>query len=462
MGFHAPLPSFSNESIEGWKYELFADWADMDFSFDNASCSFTMEPMDLMGFDFPQPTGAEPAQTAPIQSIDSAANIGSSPGSPIRPVSSSTQLTTPAGVQRSPLAKKRGVRGPFKTTEERLETGLTRHIGACIRCIKQKARCVRDPDNPDGECLTCKRVSAPRLIHYPCLRKRLTDTSYVTAKSDPGLFWTKRWKSLDVVDINHWASPEVKMIELTQANSSLRWAFRVRQFVPQEGDSLERTWLSKQTGVRKYHPVTPYGLLSMKEAAKSFSKSLDNDMDTIIDEIAGVEKTWLAETYRMAHKHSKEAESRSERICSMETIGIDPQQQDPDRHDYGYVPVPPVVSAQITIIAETLFFRPLQIQIRKRLDRLIGTKNCGVWFTTYLVCMLLLHNCALITGYNFRKAKNLRLSQRYAAADALQDLHAPLFQEIKESNMLHHEYYFISQLFDDQWVLPTATIASIQ
>lgn len=98
------------------------------------------------------------------------------------------------------------------------------------------------------------------------------------------------------------------MIELTQTNSSLRWAFRVRQFVPQEGDSLERTWLSKQTGDRRYHPVTPYGFLSMKEAAKSFSKSLDNDMDMIIDEIVGVEKTWLAETYRMAHKHSKEAE----------------------------------------------------------------------------------------------------------------------------------------------------------
>lgn len=96
----------------------------------------------------------------------------------------------------------------------------------------------------------------------------------------------------------------------------------------------------------------------------------------------------------------------------METLGIDPQLQDPDRHDYGYVPVPPVISAQITIIAETLFFRPLQTQIIKRLDRLIGTRNLGAWFTTYLVCVILLHNCALITGYNFRKAKNLRLSVR--------------------------------------------------
>lgn len=39
---------------------------------------------------------------------------------------------------------------------------------------------------------------------------------------------------------------------------------------------------------------------------------------------------------------------------------------------------------------------------------------------------------------------------------------APQFQEILDKHMFHHEYYFISQLFDDQWVLPTATIASVQ
>ena len=39
---------------------------------------------------------------------------------------------------------------------------------------------------------------------------------------------------------------------------------------------------------------------------------------------------------------------------------------------------------------------------------------------------------------------------------------APLFQELHEKNVFHHEYYFISQIFDDQWTLPTATIASVQ
>lgn len=103
-------------------------------------------------------------------------------------------------------------------------------------------------------------------------------------------------------------------------------------------------------------------------------------------------------------------QTRSERICGSETIGIEPQMRDTSRHDYGQVPVPPVLSAQITIIAEAMFFRPLQKQIRKKLDRLIGAKKPGAWFTVYLVCMLLLHNCALITGYYHRKAKNLRLS----------------------------------------------------
>ncbi|ROW11781.1 hypothetical protein VPNG_04931 [Cytospora leucostoma] len=229
----------------------------------------------------------------------------------------------------------------------------------------------------------------------------------------------------------------------------------------------------------------------------------------------------------MARKHSREAESRderdliddilklwvmariqtrSERICGSETIGIGPQLQDPDRHDYNRIPVPPIISAQITIIVEAMFFKPLQAQIRKRLERLIATKSPGSWFTIYLVCMLLLHNCALITEYHSKKAKTLRLSQRYAMADLVADLHGsanilltyyhccikgnapfaagsrstrdieaaklsknqigflvwsheqsrgmvPLFKEIADKHMFHHEYYFISQLFDDQWIL---------
>ena len=39
---------------------------------------------------------------------------------------------------------------------------------------------------------------------------------------------------------------------------------------------------------------------------------------------------------------------------------------------------------------------------------------------------------------------------------------APFSQDILDKNAFHHEYYFISQLFDDQWNIPTATIASIQ
>jgi len=55
----------------------------------------------------------------------------------------------------------------------------------------------------------------------------------------------------------------------------------------------------------------------MEEAGNCFSRSLENDMDMIIDEIVDVEKTWLAETYRMAYKHSKE--SKVSILCLLES-----------------------------------------------------------------------------------------------------------------------------------------------
>ncbi|KAG7284807.1 hypothetical protein NEMBOFW57_009422 [Staphylotrichum longicolle] len=292
----------------------------MDFNFDELPCSFTMDSMDLA---LPLPAGHSLGPEPAIPSFDFAPSADSTHSSSTR--IAPTQRNPSARIQKSTTPKKRAVRGPFKSMEERIET-------------------------------------TPRLVHYPCLRKRLTDTSFVPEKSDPGLYWTRRWTSMHLTEIEDWASSEIKTIELTQTDSSIRWNVRSRE---------ER------------------------------------------DLLRDVLKLWVV----------SRIQSRSERICGADTVGIGPQMQDVDRHDYGYVPLPPVISAQITIIAEVMFFRPLQSQIRKRLDKLIGAKNPGAWFTVYLVCMLLLHNCALITENYFRKARNLRLSQRYAAADAISDLH---------------------------------------
>jgi hypothetical protein len=96
---------------------------------------------------------------------------------------------------------------------------------------------------------------------------------------------------MHLAEIEDWASSEIRIIELTQGNSSIRWNFRVRRFIPQDGDSLERTWLSKRTGTRQYHPVTPYALVSMKETGEYLSRSLEKDIDIIIGEFVGKEST---------------------------------------------------------------------------------------------------------------------------------------------------------------------------
>ncbi|KAK0624855.1 hypothetical protein B0T17DRAFT_254801 [Bombardia bombarda] len=296
-----------------------------------------------------------------------------------------------AGVQKN-APQKRTVRGPFKTTEERIETSKTRKIGACIRCVNQKLRCVRDPDDPEGECLTCRRVTGPRLLHYPCLRKKMTDTLYVPNKTNPGLCWTKRWKTMEIKEITEWGSSDIKSIMLTQDVGSVVWTIRVRRLVPQDGDSMSRSWLSRSSGARLYHPVAPYGVENMAETGRYLMRRIDEEIDDAINTYVQEEDVLLADTYKMARKYSVEvqspeesqllrdifrlwamarAQSKPERICGEETLGIEPQLQDPDRHDHGQVPVPPVISAQLTLIIETLIFKPLQLRIRKQMEKLM-------------------------------------------------------------------------------------------
>src|SRR6202034_126681 len=106
-------------------------------------------------------------------------------------------------------------RRPFNMAA-RAETARTRNLNACIRCRFQRVRCVPDPDDEHGPCLTCKRIKRPTLSSLPCLRYIITDSLLYREQSAPYQLFSKRWQTMDLVDITEWASAETKTIELTQ------------------------------------------------------------------------------------------------------------------------------------------------------------------------------------------------------------------------------------------------------
>jgi hypothetical protein len=97
-------------------------------------------------------------------------------------------------------------------------------------------------------------------------------------------------------------------------------------------------------------------------------------------------------------------ESRSERICSEENLGMVPQQFDPAAQNFNQVLVPPVMSAQIELIMTAMVLQPLKKAVLAQLQELIKANRTRSWFTIYLCLFVLLHSCALLTSFENMQA----------------------------------------------------------
>ena len=81
--------------------------------------------------------------------------------------------------------------------------------------------------------------------------------------------WTKRWKTMDLVDIDHWASDDIKTITISQIFLDAPYQVRVRELIPQDGDMLEDSYY-KDRLVKKYQ-IPCCALANLEEIAKMFS-----------------------------------------------------------------------------------------------------------------------------------------------------------------------------------------------
>lgn len=106
-------------------------------------------------------------------------------------------------------------------------------------------------------------------------------------------------------------------------------------------------------------------------------------------------------------------ESRSERICGPESLGMTAQTWDADAANYGQVLIPPVMSAQIELIATVAMLHPMRKAVLGRLRKLIEKNRTGCWYTVYLCLFILLHSCALLTDFENRQAKKYGLEVRF-------------------------------------------------
>ncbi|KAG6318283.1 hypothetical protein E4U44_008020 [Claviceps purpurea] len=423
------------------------------------------------------------------------------------------------------LANQRGgKRGPFRDPSLREQTALTRKIGSCIRCRMQRIRCERNPNETGGPCLTCLKVANTKAGRFPCLRYKITDIKLFKSGQVPGFEWTQRWANNITDPIQKWASTEVKVIHISTTYSKKTIELQVRQFVPLEGDKLERTWVHQ--GTKKSVTVPPYALMDLDAGKKAYLKHIYASMGDTLQLVAERSRGLVRMTYIQAFRvyrdpaipedwkqlldwtfrlwMSVRLSTTSDFIVGEEKLGMADDILDETHPNPGRIPVPPVLGAQLDLVMIHQIQVRLRHEVLDKLQKMILKNKPDTWFVTYLVLFLLLHNAALITAHDASYARKHGILSRFARIDRVaayqlganillahfhycnkgwypfsdkckeQDLrtladlsddrvkfvqetrriakaNAPRWERLRESGASENDYYFVSQLFEEDW-----------
>jgi hypothetical protein len=310
-------------------------------------------------------------------------------------------------------------------------------------------QCIMDEDNEGGPCKNCLKmiVSSSRVWRLPCLRLKLTDVKLFKPGQVQGHEWTARWRDTVVEEIGGWISEEAKEIRVTEGLTGKNVRLIVREFAPQPGDRLDRSWVSP-SGARKSIKIPAYAIVNLDEAKGAFEEYIEDGLEDCCKRLLGAREKLLWKTYLIALERAKDpavdAEERmllqgtfklwmsirlttkSFEIVGKERLGM-PQDLIKDRENplFGKTPLPPVMGAQI----DSVLIHQIQADLRKTtleaLQKLMtGDKKPKTWLTTYLVSFILLHNIALITKHDadYARKHGMKVCQAGPASYAFDEV----------------------------------------
>ncbi|KAI0848887.1 hypothetical protein F5Y00DRAFT_269827 [Daldinia vernicosa] len=417
-------PSTSNEgmvypeAVPGQQY-----FNQSDFHHD-VSSSMSNNTMEAQSYN-PQLLGQNNTENVLSQEVDR-----------IRIGNKSGELDIVQPNQRPSAAR----RGPFKTNDEREKTAETRRIGSCIRCRMQRIRCETNPTDKLGTCLTCLRINNTKIWRMPCLRYKITDVKLFKPGNVKGYEWTRRWIEGIPDDISQWASSETKIVKVTEGYTEQAVELRVRQFVPQDGDKLERSWVHE--GTRKRVKIPPYAIVNLEEAKSTYTNYIRQWLPECCKKVVGKEKFLLA-TYGAAIKASRDQTidpkesallrkalqlwmavrltTKSTIIVGDETLGMSKDIMDETSPLRGCVPLPPVMGAQIELVLIHQIQSSLRRDMLENLQTMTQANKQKTWFTTYLITFILLHNVALLCQHDAGYARKHGIKSRFAREEMVRE-----------------------------------------
>lgn len=302
--------------------------------------------------------------------------------------------------------------------------------------------------------MPCKKVENTKAARLPCVRYKITDMTLYKTGQVPGYEWTQRWTKGTSDPIQLWASSEIRTVYVSVRYSTEQLPLKVRRFVPQEGDKLERTWAYQ--GTKKSALIPPYALVDVEAGTSAYTTYIRESMKDIFSTMLGNEEDLLYKTYLLAYHMWQKEERTSEAfgllnwtlrlwvairlsttsafIVGKETLDMPANILDESSPDHGKIPLPPVMGAQMDTILIHHIQNKLRHELLDNLQKVMLRNKPTSWLVTYLVSFILLHNIALITkhdaSYAIKHGMNVSFSSQRLAIYAPQTTDIVLFRSV--------------------------------
>ncbi|KAI0602176.1 hypothetical protein F4775DRAFT_588403 [Biscogniauxia sp. FL1348] len=431
----------------------------------------------------PEP-GDRPDQLEPRSSP------GSDPKSDLTtPTSSPWVITTPGSHESlsPPPNSARTNRKRGFTPEQVAE--YEKHVANNGPCSKvwELVPCEPDPYDPAGVCLNCKNVVKPIMCKLPCLRWIITDSSLYREQHMPYQLFSRRWQSMDLIDITNWASSEVKTILISQIFLDAPYEVEVREFVPVEGDMVDAVWRSGSVVKRQRAPL--YALSDMEKTAKMLEQFIDANVATYINAVTERLHPLFWQTYKFAFRYIGEAKTPEERKLLANTFRLwvgcrktsNPHRiygndrlggeivNDPDSLFHNVVPMPVIMISQMECIMYTTNLRPMSKKVLHDLNVIEEFANpesirkhhsgAEVMLAHFHYLNKGVHPFGMCHAAKHRQelAKAAELDEdgvNFVCETSRQVNETGLQREIKEvraAKNFGHDLYWVSQLYDEVW-----------
>ncbi|KAK4455198.1 hypothetical protein QBC34DRAFT_445463 [Podospora aff. communis PSN243] len=301
--------------------------------------------------------------------------------------------------------KIRKKRSPYQGAKKK-DTHLTRQVHACVRCRMQRNRCVPDPTNPRGPCLTCQQKTV-RMSRLPCLRYMVTDSTLFRT----GLDYMPFYRAHPMIGPNHgdfhlerqWTNSPSKLLCLGQLQGPMSFQVELREFVPPANST------DVDLKGRPMYAV-PWAIADPDAVVQAMNEYIDRGVTQYLYECLDDTNALVWDIFQQAYRASvfpvpNRMLQKTLRLwvaCrfieSKWRCWAADGRQDPDLHNaprdpfYDWDSLPSYLDYQIASIIIHRVLTPLRKDVLRELQGTFNIHSPKDWYITFLTSFILLQN----------------------------------------------------------------------